>query len=211
MNTGRWIIGMSGASGMRYALRLLSCLNEHPDIRELHVVISEAGLRVLSEEENIKLSFSALSTKTLINQDSSKITFYNIKDIGASIASGSFITDGMVVVPTSMATVGAISHGMPQNLLQRAADVVLKEKRRLILVPRETPLSSIHLENLLKLSQMGTVILPAMPGFYHKPTALEDIVDMLVMKIMDSMGLDNQLVSRWERNIKNLQVLEKAS
>ena len=125
---------------------------------------------------------------------------YNVKDIGARIASGSALFSGMVVVPCSMGTLGAISSGLCQNLIHRAADVTLKEGRKLILVPRETPLSAIHLENMLKLSRIGAVILPAMPGFYHQPVAISDLVDMLVMKILDQMGLSSNLVTRWKEH-----------
>lgn len=192
---------------MRYALRLLKALGEHENIHEVHVVISEAGHRVLYEEEDIKLSSANLSEKSLIDGDSGKLIFHNPKDIGASIASGSFQVDGMVIIPCSMSTLGSIAHGIPQNLLHRAADVVLKENKRLILVPRETPLSAIHLENMLKLSRLGVVMLPAMPGFYHKPQTINELIDMQVMKVLDCMGISNDLVKRWGQEPETLRAV----
>ena len=193
--SGKWIVGVTGASGMPYALRLLEILSEQ--IEEVHVVFSEAAFRLLHLEHGIKMKASRLSTEALFNKSTDIVFFYDNKDIGAAIASGSFITDGMVVVPLSMGSLGAISSGICANLIHRAADVVLKEGRKLVLVPRETPLSTIHLENLLKLSQMGTSVVPAMPGFYQQPANLDELVDMMVMKILDQMGLHVDLVPRW--------------
>lgn len=195
MTTDRWIIGVTGASGVRYALRLIQQLTQVDG--EYHLVFSEAGLRVLNLEEGIKLSYSNLSVEKLIGSHSSKVYFHSSKDIGASIASGSFKCKGMVIVPCTMGTLGAIAAGISTNLIHRSADVTIKEGRKLILVPRETPLSTIHLENMLKLSRLGAVMLPAMPGFYHNPQNLVDMVDMIVMKILDAMGIESTLVQRW--------------
>lgn len=195
--SGKWVVGLSGASGMRYAIRLLTLLDKHPDINELHVIVSEAGHRVLQEEEEIKVSFSALSTAALINKESDKVRFYSPRDIAAPAASGSFRNDGMLIIPCSVSTIAAIAGGVNQNLIHRAADVCIKEMRKLILVPRETPLSAIHLENMLKLSKLGVQIVPAMPGFYHSPKTIDDLIDMQCMKVMDCMGLQNSLVKRW--------------
>jgi flavin prenyltransferase len=192
----RWIVAITGASGSRYGLRLLDILSSRHDI-ETHVVVSEAGLRVLRDEENIRCSASSLSPSILLNREVSNVVLHPVRDIGASIASGSFVTEGMVVVPCSMGTLASVAQGISSNLIHRAADVVMKERRKLILVPRETPLSSIHLENMLKLSQMNVQIIPAMPGFYHRPTELSHIVDMMVMKILDSMDIETSLVPRW--------------
>ncbi len=181
---------------MRYSLRLLDVL-ESSGLR-LHVVMSEAAMRVLAEEEGIKLSPGQLSSIALIGRESEHITFYPVKDIGASLASGSFPVTGMVICPCSMETVAAVANGISMNLLQRAADVTIKERRPLILVPRETPLSAIHLENMLKLSRLGVAIVPAMPGFYHQPQTIEELIDMQVMKITDQMGLSIDLVKRWK-------------
>ncbi len=194
-NSSRWIVGVSGASGMRYATRLLQALSH--SISEVHVVFSEAALRVLSEEEGLALSFSKLSAKNLFNEERENLFFYNPRDIGATIASGSALFDGMVIAPCSMGSLAAIANGFCQNALQRAADVTIKERRRLVIVPRETPLSPIHLKNMLTLSEMGVAIVPAMPGFYHQPASINDLVDMMVMKILDQMGIPNNLANRW--------------
>lgn len=191
----RWIVGVSGASGMRYALRTIEVLSQK--CSELHLVFSEAALRVLREEEDIKFSVRRPDISKLFATKSENVFVHDNRDIGALIASGSQVFDGMLIVPCSMSTLGAIANGMPSNLLQRAADVTLKENRRLVLVPRETPLSAIHLENMLKLSRLGVRMLPAMPGFYHQPKSIDDIVDMMVMKILDQMGINVDLVKRW--------------
>ncbi len=180
---------------MRYARRLIDVLEAAG--LELHLVISEAGLRVMAEEEGLKTSASQLSADALIGRESSRVKFYPSKDIGAAIASGSFKVAGMVICPCSMDTLASIATGVSMNLLQRAADVTIKERRPLILVPRETPLSAIHLENMLKLARLGVAIVPAMPGFYHSPKNIEELVDMQVMKITDQMGLALSLVKRW--------------
>jgi 4-hydroxy-3-polyprenylbenzoate decarboxylase len=192
---GKWIVGVTGASGMAYALRLIQVVSAA--VEELHVVFSEAALRVLKEEEGIKISFNKLSAEALFGERRDNVVFHNVKDIGAVIASGSALFDGMVIVPCSMGTLGAIASGLSQNLVHRAADVTLKEGRKLIIVPRETPLSAIHLENMLKLSRLGVTILPAMPGFYHQPRSIQELVDMLVVKIMDQMRIPSNLISRW--------------
>jgi flavin prenyltransferase len=192
---GRWIVGVSGASGMAYAIRLLQILSlEAP---EVHAVFSEAALRVLKEEEGKSLSFGKLSTEALFGEKRDSVFFHNPRDIGAEIASGSALFEGMVVIPCSMGTLAAVAHGYCQNLLHRAADVTIKERRKLIMVPRETPLSTIHLRNMLSLSEMGVSIVPAMPGFYHEPKTIQDLVDMLVMKVLDQMGVKNSLSARW--------------
>ena len=195
----RWIIGVTGASGVRYAIRLLEVLLEEEV--EPHVVFSDAGLRALNEEEGIAVSHGKLSAKTLLKK-SGEIHFYNPRDIGAAIASGSFAARGMVVCPCSMGSLAAIAHGMSQNLLHRAADVTLKERRTLIVVPRETPLTTIHLENMLAVTRAGGIVCPAMPGFYHRPKSVSDIVDLQVMKILDLMGIRVDLAPRWGEPIQ---------
>ncbi|RIL10065.1 MAG: aromatic acid decarboxylase [Proteobacteria bacterium] len=195
-NQGRWIVALTGASGMRYGLRLVQVASLL--CKELHVVFSDAGLRVLAEEEGIKVSRSKLSAQSLFGEARDNIQFHNCRDIGASIASGSKLFDGMVIAPCSAGTLGHLAAGISSNLIHRAADVTLKEGRKLIMVVRETPLSAIHLENMLKLSRMGVCMLPAMPGFYHKPASIADLIDMLVMKILDQMSLPTELVRRWK-------------
>lgn len=180
---------------MRYALRLIECCA--PLTNTLHLIVSDAALRVLAEEEQIKLSANKLTSEALLGKAIPNLHVYSVKDIGAAVASGSFSFDGMVVVPCSMNTLAAIANGISSNLIHRAAEVALKEGRKLIMVPRETPLSAIHLDNMAKLARLNVCILPAMPGFYHRPATLEQLVDMLVMKIMDQMGLESALVARW--------------
>lgn len=193
----RWIVAITGASGGVYGRRLLEALVCADLDVSVDLVISEAGLRVLREEEGIRTSAGSVKLKDLLGMESERVCVHNVRDIGASIASGSAKTAGMVVVPCSMATLGAIANGTGQNLVHRAADVVLKESRKLILVPRETPLSAVHLENMLKLSRMGVVIAPAMPGFYHQPGSIDELVDMMVMRILDQMNIDSDLAPRW--------------
>jgi len=191
-----WVVGVTGASGVRYALRLLEVLPAL--VGQVHVVFSDAALRVLNDEEGMAINSASLSMERLTNTSPSNVTFYNSRDIGARIASGSMLATGMVVIPCSMATLGAIAHGIPNHLVHRAADVTMKEGRKLILVPRETPLSAIHLQNMLTLSKLGVSIVPAMPGFYHQPKSVEDMVDQFVMKVLDSMGVKHSLGRRWK-------------
>lgn len=195
--TTRWVIGVTGASGIRYALRLIEVLSLVGV--EQHVVFSDAALRVWHDEEGVGVSHANLQQALLPEgrPATAAIHCYNPRDIGASIASGSFQAQGMVICPCSMGTLGAVAHGLSQNLVQRAADVTLKERRRLIIVPRETPLSAIHLENMLTLARCGAAVVPAMPGFYHRPQTLQELIDMQVMKVLDQMGISSELVPRW--------------
>ncbi|MCI5066037.1 UbiX family flavin prenyltransferase [bacterium] len=206
-----WILGVTGASGMPYVIRLLDLLEQCCE--EVHVVFSEAALRVLQEEQGVKLRPARMDCEALIGRKSRSVYFYSNRDIGAAIASGSFLTDGMVIAPLSMGTLGAVANGLCSNLIHRAADVVIKEGRRLVLVPRETPLSSIHLENMLTLARNQARIVPAMPGFYQNPETIDDLVDMMVMKILDQMGIHRELVPRWgaDRPSGGEHQVEKAS
>ncbi|MBC8079787.1 MAG: UbiX family flavin prenyltransferase, partial [Gorillibacterium sp.] len=164
---------------------------------KVHLVITEAGWRVLQDE----LDWQASKRKDMLVKHFSSatngLTYHPIQDIGATIASGSFQTEGMVIIPCSMGTLSGIAQGASGNLLERAADVILKEGRRLLVVPRESPLSAIHLENMLKLSRMGTMIIPAMPAFYHKPVSLEELTDFMVGRVLDSMHIAHDLYRRW--------------
>lgn len=195
MSLEKWIVAFTGASGIVYGLKVLEELESQGV--ELHVVFSKAALRVLKDEHDIAISQAKLSSKILIQKESSNIYFYNPKDIGAKLASGSAIFSGMLIVPCSMGTLASVANGLSQNLIQRAADVTIKEGRKLILVPRETPLSAIHLENMLKLSRIGVSIVPAMPGFYLKPKSINDLVEHQVLKILDVMGKSKSGVKRW--------------
>lgn len=180
----RVIIAITGASGSIYGVRLLEVLNNYNI--ETHCIISDAAKRIIKHE---------LSPK-----DRGKLAkCYGEGDIEAPYSSGSFKIDAMVIIPCSMKTLAAISMGFSGNAITRAADVTIKEGRRLILVPRETPLSPIHIENMLKLSKIGVNILPAMPGFYHSPKNLKDMVDFVVGRVLDSLGIEHDLYKRWGR------------
>jgi 4-hydroxy-3-polyprenylbenzoate decarboxylase len=181
----RIIIGMTGATGSIYGVRLLEQLRAAGV--ETHLVLSKWGVRTLLHETAYsKEQVEALADVT-----------YNPADMGAAISSGSFQADGMIVAPCSVKTLAAIAHGFGESLVHRAADVTLKERRKLVLSVREAPLSDIHLENMLKLSRMGAVILPPMPAFYNNPRSLSDIVDHTVARLLDQFGLDMPGVPRW--------------
>lgn len=180
------VVGITGASGSIYALRLIEVLRQAG--HEVHAVVTDSGWQVLDYE-------CGVSREDLVKRVA---VLYDNDNVGAAIASGSFRADAMVVLPCSMKTAASIAHSMSDNLLTRAADVMLKEGRKLILVPRETPMHAIHLENLLKLAQLGVRIMPAAPGFYHRPQTIEELVDMLVGKICDQLGIDTDLFARWE-------------
>lgn len=191
------IIGITGASGSIYALRLMQVLLEE-DVN-LHLVITQAGRLVLNHELNWPLSEDKDHNESFLRRflETSDLLLYDDKDLAAPIASGSFPVDGMVVVPASMGSISGIAHGRSSNLLERSADVILKERRRLIVVPRETPLNQIHLENLLSLSKLQVSVIPAMPAFYQQPKTIEDMVDFLVGRILDHLSIDHHLFKVW--------------
>lgn len=192
---GKYIVALSGASGAAYGIQLLGELLLRDN--ELHVLASEPALLVIKHELGWDLSDSL--EKTFRNYlPEGNMYFYDNKDIAAPLASGSFITEAMVVIPCSMACVSGIALGSGRNLMERTADVILKEKRRLILVPRETPLNSIHLRNMLSLSDLGVHIIPAMPAFYHKPETVEDMINFVVGKVMDSLNISHDIYKRYE-------------
>jgi flavin prenyltransferase len=187
----RYIVGITGASGSIYGVRLIEELLKHSC--EVHIIITHSGKQVLNYETGYTIEL----LKEHLENYSGNFIFHHIDNMFAATASGSFKTDGMIIIPCSMSTVGEIANGMSKNLLGRSADVILKEKRKLIIVPRETPLNTIHLKNMLGLSEAGAVILPAMPGFYHKPKTIEDIIDFVVGKVMDSLEIENNLFEKW--------------
>jgi 4-hydroxy-3-polyprenylbenzoate decarboxylase len=189
------ILAITGASGAPYAVRLLELLATHNVPTWL--LISSHGWRLLAEECGIK-NEAELRRVTAREGDWSTVRLFDDNDRGASPASGSAQTAAMVVCPCSMGTVAAIAHGTSRSLIERAADVVLKERRKLILVPRETPLSLVHLRNLTLVTEAGAIVLPAMPGFYQKPAKVQDLVDFVVQRILDHLGLDIALLKRWE-------------
>ncbi|MFD2612016.1 UbiX family flavin prenyltransferase [Paenibacillus gansuensis] len=191
----RWIVGMSGASGAPYGLRLVRYLLSQG--YHVHLVITEAGWRVLKEEHGWDPTKRQAMLERHFSGLPGRIDFHPPADIGAGIASGSFRNEGMVIIPCSMGTLAAVAHGLSDNLLERAADVMLKEGRKLIVVPRETPLHAVHLENMLKLTQLGAKIVPAMPAFYHGPQSIEDMVDFIAGKVLDLMDVQHDLFTRW--------------
>lgn len=190
-----WTIGISGASGSIYGTRLIAYLLERG--YNIHLVISDAGWRVLQHELGWNAAHRTAALQQAFPQMESRLHYYPLQDVGASIASGSFRTEGMAIVPCSMGTLAGIAHGTSDNLMKRAADVMLKEQRKLVLVPRETPLHAIHLENMLKLARLGAAIVPAMPAFYHKPEDIHHAVDFVVGKVLDIMDIEHHLFQRW--------------
>lgn len=192
----RWAVGITGASGAAYGVRL--CRELLRAGAQVHLVVSEAGWRVLKEELGWDAARRAASIAAALPEgEGGRLVYYPPGDIGAAIASGSFRCRGMAIVPCSMGTLSAIAHGSSDNLLTRAADVTLKEGRPLLLMPRETPLNAVHLENMLKLARLGVRIIPAMPAFYQGPQTLDDMVAFMVGKVLDSMGLEHELYNRW--------------
>ena len=183
----RIVVGLSGASGAVYGIRFLELLRALPGV-ETHLVVSDAAKRTIVEETDWAVKdVEALATRR-----------YDNKDIGATIASGSFKTDGMVIVPCSIKAAASVAYCLADNLLARAADVTLKEGRPLVLVVRETPLHLGHLRVLTALAEMGAVILPPMPAFYHRPKQIEDLVDHTLARLLDRLGLPQNLVPEWQ-------------
>ncbi|MBM7624830.1 UbiX family flavin prenyltransferase [Sporohalobacter salinus] len=184
----RYIVGITGASGSIYAKRLLEVFAAKDF--EVYATITNAGQQVWNEEIKVNIRQQL--------DDNKNINYLDNQDLSVSIASGSFQTDGMVVIPCSMSTLAAIAQGHSSNLLERAADVTLKEKRQLIVVPRETPLNTIHLENMLKLSKLGADIIPPMPAFYNHPQTIDDLVNFAVGRVLDRLGVKNDIYQRWK-------------
>jgi len=181
----RLIVGISGASGVIYGVRLLEALQKLPI--ETHLVMTRTAEVTLAHETDLKVS----DVRRLAD------VAYRIDDLAAAVSSGSFRTIGMIVAPCSMRSLGEIAHGITSNLLTRAADVVLKERRRLVLVARETPLHAIHLRNMTTLAEMGAIIAPPVPAFYNRPKTLDDVVDHTVGRLLDLFDLDTGKVKRW--------------
>ena len=182
----RIIVGISGASGAIYGVRLLQALRTLPGI-ETHAVISDAGWLNITHELGLERTHAPALADVV----------HSIDHIGASIASGSFHASGMVVAPCSMRTLAAIAHGLTDNLLTRAADVMLKERRRLILLARETPLHLVHLRNMTTVTEMGAIVCPPVPAFYQKPQTVEDIVQHSLARVLDLLGLEQTLAAPW--------------
>lgn len=185
-------IGVTGASGSLYAQRVIEAFIEQDCF--LTVVASEMGDKVFEYETGVKL-------REMVKQYSSNIHWEDNKNLFASIASGSYPCDGMAIVPCSMSTLGELAAGITPNLLTRAADVCLKQKRTLVIMPRETPFTSIHLQNMLTLSNCGAIILPAMPGFYQQPKTLSDMIDFMAGKVLECFQIEHKLYERWSGRV----------
>jgi 4-hydroxy-3-polyprenylbenzoate decarboxylase len=191
------VVGITGASGAVYARRLVDVLAEK--VERIHLVVSEQGARVASRELGVSLDAEDFLLEAFLGRPAPTVCLHHYRDVAAPIASGSYPAEAMVVIPCSMRTLGCIAAGSGANLIHRAADVMLKEQRPLVLVPRETPLSAIHLENMLKLSRAGACVMPAAPGFYHRPESIGDIVDFLVGKILNRLGIPTDTLEAWRR------------
>lgn len=182
----RIVVAISGASGSVYGVRLLQMLGALPGV-QTHLTVSEAGWLNLQQE----LDMGRDQVQAMASQS------YPVRDVGSAIASGSFQCDGMVVAPCSMRTLGAVAHGLSDNLISRAADVMLKERRRLILMVRETPLNLAHLRNMTSVTEMGAIVFPPVPAFYHRPRSVAELVDHTVSRVIDLLGLPQPEAPRW--------------
>jgi flavin prenyltransferase len=202
------VLAMTGASGAVYAVRLLHVLSAAG--RSVHLTISPAAAQVFRDELGVSLDLDRFEPRRLLDAARSmtagvgppeptdgSLVYHHYRDYSAGIASGSFLTDGMVICPCSMDTLASVAHGFGSNLVHRAAAVHLKERRKLIVVPRETPLSGVQLANMARLADAGAIVLPAMPGFYHGPRSIGDLVDFVVARICDQLGVEHGLTRRW--------------
>jgi len=190
------VVGISGASGAPYGIRLLQVLLQAG--HTVHLTISPSAIEVMRTEMGQEVRLDSFNPQALVGEcDTSRLHYHHFRDFRAGIASGSFLTAGMAVCPCSMGTISAIAHGTSSNLIHRAADVHLKERRKLVLVPRETPLGVVQLKNLLACAEAGAVILPAMPAFYTRPKRIEDLVDFVVARVCDQLGVEHHLMKRW--------------
>jgi 4-hydroxy-3-polyprenylbenzoate decarboxylase len=196
-NTRHFVVAITGASGSVYGLKLVSELLQAGE--RVSLILSAAGRQVLNHEAGLEWSPEIREQRRQVQEHFASIAVdcLAVDDFWAGAASGSAAADAMIVIPCSMGTAGRIAAGLSGNLLERAADVMLKERRPLVLVPRETPFNTIHLENLLRLSRAGAVVLPAMPGFYHGPQTMDDLVDFVVGKVLDQLSVEHSLFTRW--------------
>ena len=197
-----YVVGISGGSGAPYTRRVIEGLVQAG--HDAKIVVTDAGRRVFEIELGIALTGDpADDTRILadnldLGSGSGSIELFGQRNVAATIASGSYACEGMVVVPCSMGTLARIATGVSSNLLERAADTALKERRHLILVPRETPLSLIHLRNMTAVTEAGAIVMPAMPGFYHLPESVDDLVDMIAGRVLNGLGVDSTLLRRWQ-------------
>ncbi|MGD8189203.1 UbiX family flavin prenyltransferase [Brevibacillus ginsengisoli] len=192
----KYAVGITGASGAIYGVRFVQELLKLG--HTVHLMITEAGWQVFRDELDWQTEDRDALLRDKLQQDyEGKLHYWTLRDFSSPAASGSARLDGMVIIPCSMGTLSGIAHGASGNLLERSADVTLKEGRKLVIVPRETPLNAIHLQNMLTLTQIGARILPAMPGFYQKPETLDDIVNFMVGKTLDALDIPHSLFKRW--------------
>ena len=190
-------VGVTGASGAILAQKTLTLLEEDSRVARIHLVVTEAGQRLFAEELGISAGDLKQLAERVLGCKTTKIETLPNKDVGASIASGSYSVDSMVVIPCSVGTLGAIAGGISDDLVSRAADVVLKEGRKLVLCVRDTPFNHIHLENMLRAQQAGAVIMPMVPAFYHHPKTIDDLVTQYVCRVLAQIGLEQEKMYRW--------------
>ncbi len=198
------VLALTGASGAVYGMRLLEALVQAG--RTVHLTVSPAATEVIAQELDRTVSLEKFRLTDLLDEAAAaqavgRVQYHHYRDFRAGIASGSFLTAGMAVCPCSMGTAAAIAHGLSENLIHRAADVHLKERRRLVLVPRETPLGLVQLRNLTACAEAGAVILPAMPAFYGKPRTLDDVIAFVVGRVCDQLGVPHRLLRRWSEDV----------
>ena len=200
-------VAVTGASGAILAQKTLELLEKDPRVGRIHLVITEAGQRLFSEELGIASGDLKLLPSRVLNRSAAKIEVLPNKDIGASIASGSYAVDSMVVVPCSMGTLAAIAGGVSDDLVSRAADVTLKENRKLVLCVRDTPFNRVHMENMLRAQQAGAVIMPAIPAFYHHPQTIDDLVTQYICRVLAQINLPQENMYRWtgQANVKKAE------
>ena len=196
------VMAITGASGAPYALKLLESLLAAN--RTISLIVTEHGWRLLSTESDIK-DEKGLRARVGAKAWDALVTVFDDGDRGATPASGSAKSSGMVICPCSMGTLSAVAAGSSRSLVERAADVSLKERRRLVLVVRETPLSAIHLQNMLRVTRAGGVVLPAAPGFYHRPSTIDDLVTFVVARVLDQLGVEHELARRWSSGARALE------
>ena len=191
-------VGVTGASGAILAQKTLALLEEDARVARVHMVVTEAGQRLFAEELGLSAGDLKRLPGRILGRPAAKIEILPNKDIGASIASGSYVVDSMIVIPCSMGTLAAIANGVSDDLVSRAADVMLKENRKLALCIRDTPFNRIHLENMLRAQQAGAVIMPAIPSFYHQPKTIDDLVTQYVCRVLAQIGLPQDKMYRWQ-------------
>ena len=194
-------VGVTGASGALLAQKMLALLDSDTRVQRIHLVVTETGLRLFAEELKISSSSPDQLVQRILGRPSDKIELISNKDVGASIASGSYSVDAMAVIPCSVGTLAKIAAGTCDHLVARAADVILKEGRKLILCVRDTPFSRIHLENMLRAQRAGAVIMPAIPSFYHAPKTIDDLIAQYVCRVLAQMDLPQDAMFRWTGSV----------